>query len=69
MTADPPASPETLRDHLATLCENFNEDPPACPVERLLQLDRLQALRRRLEEAERKKAGPAPTGTGQEKNT
>jgi hypothetical protein len=54
MTADPPISSDTLRDSFDTLCEQFNDDPPACPVERLLALDEIRRLRRQLEQAERK---------------
>lgn len=54
MTAAPPASPDALRDQLAELCTAFNEDPPACPVERLLALDEIRRVRRELEAAERK---------------
>lgn len=57
---------ESLRAELQNLCVAYNEhEHELDPVARLLALDEIKRLRRKLEAAERnKKAGPAPTGTG-----
>lgn len=45
-------SADRIRAELADMIDAFNDDPPACPVARLLALDEIGRLRAALREAE-----------------
>jgi hypothetical protein len=49
---NPGIDADRIRAELAEMIEAFNDDPPACPVARLLALDEIGRLRAALREAE-----------------
>lgn len=46
------ATTDRIRAELAEMVATFNDDPPLCPVARLLALDEIGRLRAALREAE-----------------
>lgn len=52
MIAAPLTDADRIRAELAEMVATFNDDPPLCPVARLLALDEIGRLRAALREAE-----------------
>lgn len=53
MSATTCSSPAALRDHLAELCHDLDDAPPADAVEELLRLAEIRQLRAEIEAVQR----------------